>query len=144
MARKIVPAESEEEARHIADRFEPVLEKITGGYELRWRQEGGSDRALRYHLELFVPAQLNLKLDTRRGDVEVRSLRGNLTVDLSRGSLKVEDLGGNLEAKVSRASVEVDNVSGNVLVNGGGNEVFIRTVSGTISTSHRLSSPNFG
>ncbi len=131
VARKIVPADSEEEARHIADRFEPVLEKITGGYELRWRQAGGSDRGLRYHLELFVPAQLNLKLDTRRGDVEVRSLRGNLTVDLSRGSLKVEDLGGNLEAKISRASVEVDNVNGNVLVGGSGTEVFIRTVSGS-------------
>lgn len=131
VARKIVRADSEEEARHIADRFEPVLEKVTGGYELRWRQEGGSGRGLRYHLELFVPAQLNLKIATRRGDIEVKSLRGNLTVDLSRGALKVEDLGGNLEAKVSRASVEVDHVNGNVFVDGSGTEVFIRTVSGS-------------
>ncbi len=141
VARKIVRAENEETALKIADRYQPVLEKITGGYELRWRRESGSDRAPRYHIELFVPAKLNLDLTTRRGDIEVKNLEGNLEVDINRGNLRINDLAGNLQVKVRRAGVEVNHVRGDVVVEGSGNEVYLRTISGSASLKGEFFGP---
>ena len=131
VARKVVHAWDEEEAREIADRYEPVLEKVAGGYELRWRRGSGSSRAPRYDIELFVPAALNLSLDARDGDVTVKNLKGNLEVDIRGGDLTVDDLVGDLAAKLRSSSIRAEHVRGNANIEGSGGEVLLRTISGS-------------
>lgn len=130
IARRIVYAGSEDDARETAERFEPVLEEVSDGYEFRWRTHGGSLRSLRYDLQLFIPATMSLTISNRRGDVQVKNLQADLEATLRNGNLKVEDLRGNLQATVRSGSADINHVRGNVSVEGSGGEVIIRNVTG--------------
>lgn len=131
VGRKTVYARNREAAAGLAELFEPVLEKVKGGYKLRWRQEGGSDRTPEFDIELFVPATLNLVLESSRGDISASDLRGNLKIDLTRGSLTVSGLEGNLTASVHRRTrLDIENIHGNVTVEGRGRGIRVRSVSG--------------
>jgi DUF4097 and DUF4098 domain-containing protein YvlB len=81
-------------------------------------------------VEAQVPRRINLSVDTRRGDVDLKGIEGNVTVKAQRGDATLDDIKGDVVLDIRRADVSVSNITGSVRVESGGGEVEIRNVSG--------------
>ncbi|HSC77706.1 MAG TPA: DUF5668 domain-containing protein, partial [Candidatus Acidoferrales bacterium] len=127
---KTVCANSEPEARKLADSFKLSTDTGADGLRVRWSSEGDMPGFVSGDVEAQVPRRINLSVDTRRGDVDLKGIEGNVTVKAQRGDATLDDIKGDVVLDIRRADVSVSNITGSVRVESGGGEVEIRNVTG--------------
>ncbi|MCR9159168.1 MAG: DUF4097 family beta strand repeat-containing protein [Nannocystaceae bacterium] len=95
-------------------------------------------------LELSVPKDARLELDTRNGDVTVHDLRGEADISVVQGDIAVDGAPQHVEASTTsgdirvvgvRVDAELSTVSGDVQVSGMHGRLEVGTVSGDITVS---------
>lgn len=127
---KTVCGNSEEQARKLADSFKLSTDGTADGLQIRWTNEGDMPGFISADMDAKVPRRINLSVDTRRGDVDLKGIEGNVTVKAQRGDATLDDIKGDVVLDIRRADVSVSNITGSVRVESGGGEVEIRNVSG--------------
>lgn len=106
------------------------LEIVEQGDSYVVRPRSGSNRWVRFDVELRVPAKSAVSVRTGSGTVRIQGVEGNLTADVD-GSLEVRDAKGSLEAQVRDSSdVLVTGVAGDVRIDGSCDDIEIADVGG--------------
>ncbi len=128
---KTVCANYEPEARKLADAFKLSTETTADGLRVHWSKEGDMPGLISGDVQAQVPRRVNLSVDTRRGDVDLKGIEGNVTVKAQHGDATLDDIKGDVVLDIQRADVSISNITGSVRVESGGGEVEIRNVSGS-------------
>ena len=129
-SRKTVCANSEEEARKLADAFKLSTDSSSGNLRVRWNTEGSTPGFISADVEARVPRRVNLTAATEHGDVSVKGVEGNVELKTSHGDATVEGVKGDVSLDVRHTDIVVSDITGSVRVESGGGEVEIRNVTG--------------
>ncbi len=127
---KTVCANSEPEARKLADSFKLSTDTTANGLRVRWSKEGEIPGYISGDVEAQVPRRVNLTIATEHGDVNVNGIEGNLDLKTSHGDATVENVKGDVTLDVRHADILVSDITGSVRVESRGDEVEIRNVTG--------------
>src|SRR5205085_2399997 len=84
------------------------------------------------NLEIFLPANASLDLNTRRGSIVIRTRTGAVKASTMRGDITVQDVKGNAELSTRHGDVRVQNVTGDVRVDGHMGNAEISNVTGEV------------
>jgi DUF4097 and DUF4098 domain-containing protein YvlB len=137
MAKKVIRAESESEAKKLADGLKIEILEEGGRYQLRSNRrslpDGGSH--VRLDLVLRVPKATSAEITSERGDIVLDGLRGDQTLTARNGDVRVSSTEGLLRIHKTGGLTEVSGVKGNVELDGRGNDVEIANVAGTVTVS---------
>ncbi len=91
-------------------------------------------------LEVFLPRNLAVEVNTRRGDISVRNRVGDVKATTQHGDLSVGEITGAATLLLRSGSLRAEKVSGDVSVEGRGNDTDISDVGGAA----RLNGEFFG
>lgn len=137
IAKKIIRAENEADARKLSDDLKVEIIEEGGHYLLRSNRrslpEGGN--RLRLDLVLRVPKATSADLTAEHGDVTLEGLRGDETVTALHGDVRASAGEGLLRVHKTGGLTEVSQVKGNVELDGRGNDVEIADVAGTVTVN---------
>lgn len=147
---KSIRSISEEEARVLDGRLPAEIVREGRTYAVRI----GSHPQLRADMEVTIPRTTPLKLEVRRGnlqvsDVEVsspagvrrtsalpaespqaRETEGELSAEVDRGDVSLSGITGNVKLQIRRGSLSAENIKGNLEVEGRGGDIRVADVSG--------------
>ena len=88
---------------------------------------------LRIHLEVQLPAKMNLRIIDGSGPIDIMNLAGDLTLDDDSGAIRVRNITGRILIEDGSGDIEVEDVRGKVeIVDGSGNMV-VQYVSGDLT-----------
>lgn len=105
-ARVVARAETEEDARALADQVEirTDADRIeSDGPRRRSRRDGG----WWVGYELSVPADLDLRLETTNGGLHVTGIRAQLDLRTTNGGIELEDVGGDVRGRTTNGGLRV-------------------------------------
>lgn len=124
---------SEDEAKKSADDVQVKITPAGNGYQIE-SQTGGArhvDAAdVQTDLNILVPAQSPINVQTAHGDIKLASTIGAVVVSSQSGDLELHDVTGDVTATMDHGDTHMDSVKGNVRLDGHGGEVDISNVSG--------------
>ncbi len=83
-------------------------------------------------LEVEVPADAKLEVDTSGGSIDVESVRGELRLSTSGGSIHATEVGGAVFADTSGGAIEIENAGGDVRAESSGGGIRIRGAKGSV------------
>ena len=89
----------------------------------------------RYNLDLQLPSDVPLVLNTRHGDISVSQRGAGVEMTTDHGNLTAKDVKGNAVLSMHHGDANVSGVTGNVEVNGSGGDVTIADVGGTLTVN---------
>ncbi len=127
LVKKTVHAGDEGDAQKRAKQVNVVVRDAGGGYEVTTENQGGR---ISVDLEVHVPKQATITMETSRGAIQVSGIQGNVTVETRRGDVEVRDSGGDVSAQVTNGDVHIVGAKGNVKLSGRGGQVEIADVKG--------------
>ena len=115
------------DARQDGDKVE-LIARVTGhwGINLGW----GHNRRL--HIEVHMPQQGNLQVETGDGSVETAGLSGTLNVHTGDGSVKANSLEGTIDLHTSDGSITVDTLKGDIRLRTGDGSIEARELDGKV------------
>jgi DUF4097 and DUF4098 domain-containing protein YvlB len=132
---RITSAESEEE---IAARYDIDFLEEAGRAAVRVKHRGrswfGTHRD-RLHLEIRVPVETDLDLETSGGGIEVRGIVGRVDLETSGGRVEIEDITGEVDAHTSGGGMEAIDIEGDARLRTSGGRVSIDGVTGDLYAS---------
>lgn len=85
------------------------------------------------HLDVRVPAGLNLAVEDGTGDLRIENVRGDVYIDDGTGSMSLTRVGGNVEINDGTGSIAVTGVGGDIWIDDGTGGIDIRDVAGTVT-----------
>jgi putative adhesin len=91
---------------------------------------GGRGRDVR--VEVHMPKDGDLQVDTGDGSVEVTSLNGNVAVHTGDGSVKADALNGTIDLHTSDGSIAVDGLKGDMRLRTGDGSVQAHNIDGKV------------
>lgn len=146
----VAPQDDEAEARQALDYLDLKIEQVAGvvtitarnphvaGVRFVWEDERGLD----IRIEVRVPPQCNLDLQTKNGGITVGNLQGEMRAATEVGTIFFRNIDGSIDAKVSgtgdvvvsrcSGSVDLKTVAGNVRIGTVGGLARLETVNGNI------------
>ncbi len=89
----------------------------------------------RFNLDLQLPADVPLVLNTRHGNISANQRGAGVEMATERGSLTAKDVKGNATLSMHHGDANVSAVTGNVEINGSGGDVMVSDVGGTLSVN---------
>lgn len=107
--------------------------------------ETEADRSEDVHYRITVPGWMDIHVETRGSDVDVRgaggevgleTIRGNITLDGGRGFVSVGSVEGELTVQGAQGRVKAETVNGSVTVRNVKGEVTASTVNGGINLAN--------
>jgi hypothetical protein len=127
------------DSRQDGDKVE-LIARITGhwGISLGW---GHNSRKL--HIEVRMPQQGDLQIDTRDGSVKASGLSGtvdlhtgdgSITVDTLKGDIRLRTGDGGIEARDLDGKVEADSGDGHIRMTGRFEALNVKTGDGSVNT----------
>ena len=96
----------------------------------------------RFNLDLQLPPNVPLVLNTRRGDISVNQRGAGVEMSTERGSLTVKGVKGNATLNLHHGDTNVNGVTGNVDVNGSGGDITISDVGGALNVNGEYGGDN--
>lgn len=116
------------DTRQDGDKVE-LIAKVTGhwGVNFNW---GHNSKQL--HIEVRMPQQGDLQLDTGDGSVEASGLSGNLNVHTGDGSVKANSLDGTIDLHTNDGSITVDTLKGDIKLRTGDGSIEARDLDGKV------------
>jgi DUF4097 and DUF4098 domain-containing protein YvlB len=101
--------------------------RVTGHWAFSW---GHTSRNL--HIEVRMPRDADLQVETGDGSVETASIRGSVHVHTGDGSVKANSLSGNIDLHTSDGSIAVDNLKGDIRLRTGDGSIEARDLDGKV------------
>jgi len=95
-----------------------ITAKIRNGFHWGW---GGISRNLR--IEVYMPKDADLQVDTGDGSVETQYLAGNLGVHTGDGHIRVDGAKGSIQLRTGDGSIEAQGLDGRVEASSGDGHV---------------------
>ncbi|MFQ5723388.1 MAG: DUF4097 domain-containing protein [Terriglobia bacterium] len=144
---------SRETTQRLLNNYQLSLRRVRGGSAYLGGEFRSGRRASRLQsvvLEIQVPLEFNLDVETGAGNVEVERLQGELRVataageirtgeilgpvraETAGGNIDLGDLGGDLVARTAGGCVRVGNVQGTALLESGGGHIITGRIEGEV------------
>jgi DUF4097 and DUF4098 domain-containing protein YvlB len=116
------------DARQNGDSVELVA-RITGhwGMNFSW---GNNSRRL--HIEVRMPREGDLNVNTGDGSVQVDTVNGTVNVHTGDGSVHANSLNGSIDLHTSDGSITVDNLKGDIKLRTGDGSIEARDLDGKV------------
>lgn len=92
-----------------------------------WTKGGG------LKLEIEVPSDTRVDVDTAGGAIEVASIDRDVRLDTSGGGIRARHVGGNVDADTSGGGIEIEDVDGDVVADTSGGGIDVRRVRGSVN-----------
>jgi hypothetical protein len=126
------------DSRQDGDKVELVA-RITGhwGIGFNW---GHNSRRL--HIEVRMPRDADLQVETGDGAVEAESINGNVNIHTGDGSVKANSLNGSIDLHTSDGSINVDALKGDIRLRTGDGKVEADSGDGHIRLAGRFEALN--
>ncbi len=106
--------------------------KVTIRFRPKWGWFGGWSKE-NVHVNVRVPSQFNLELETAGGDIEIAgSLTGDVKGQTSGGDIRVADVTGMVEMKTSGGDIQTKKIGGNAVLKTSGGDIRVGVVSGDV------------
>jgi hypothetical protein len=99
--------------------------RIMGHWGFSW---GGNSRRL--HIEVKMPKDADLQVETGDGAVEAWGINGNVGVHTGDGSVKANTLSGNIDLHTNDGSITVDSLKGDIRLRTGDGSIEARDLDG--------------
>jgi hypothetical protein len=99
--------------------------RITGHWGFSW---GGNSRRL--HIEVKMPKDADLHVETGDGAVEAWGINGNVAVHTGDGSVKANTLNGIIDLHTNDGSITVDTLKGDIKLRTGDGSIEARDLDG--------------
>ena len=115
------------DTRQDGDRVE-LIARVTG----HWGINFGRGHNRRLHIEVRMPQQGDLQVDTGDGPVETSGLSGNLNVHTGVGSVKANSLDGTIALHTSDGGITVDTLKGDIKLRTGDGSIEARNLDGKV------------
>jgi hypothetical protein len=116
------------DSRQDGDKVELVA-RITGhwGIGFNW---GHNSRRL--HIEVRMPRDADLQVETGDGAVEAESINGKVNIHTGDGSVKANSLNGNIDLHTSDGSINVDALKGDIRLRTGDGSIEAHNLDGKV------------
>jgi hypothetical protein len=112
------------DTRQDGDKVE-LTARITGHWGFSW---GGNSRRL--HIEVRMPKDADLQVETGDGSVETSGINGNVGVHTGDGSVKANTLSGTIDLHTNDGSITVDTLKGDMRLRTGDGSIEARDLDG--------------
>jgi DUF4097 and DUF4098 domain-containing protein YvlB len=103
---------------------------VAGHWGISW---GHNSRTLR--IEVHMPQNADLQVQTGDGSVETEELAGNLNIHTGDGSVKSHTVKGNLDIYTGDGSITVDGAKGDIRLRTGDGHIEARGLDGTLEAT---------
>ena len=164
---KRIRGRSQEEADRLFNLADVDVEREDGGIKIsvRYPDQSKSDRnviallmqryeALSVDVNVMVPAELDVKIITASGDVQLASVLGaseitaasgnveatgvgKLRIDVSSGDLTVSGVAGNAFLSSASGDIEAHHVSGDAAVRSASGDITLSEIGGDLTSEHK-------
>lgn len=114
------------DARQDGDKVE-LTARVTGHWGISW---GSNSRKL--HIEVRMPRDADLAVDTGDGSVQADSINGNVYVHTGDGSVRASALTGNIDLHTNDGSINVDSLKGDIRLHSGDGSIEARNLDGKV------------
>lgn len=114
------------DTRQDGDKVELVA-RVTGHWGINW---GHNSRRL--HIEVRMPREGDLQVDTGDGSVETSAISGTVNVHTGDGSVKANSLTGTIDLHTSDGSITVDTLKGDIRLRTGDGSIEARDLDGKV------------
>lgn len=142
---KRVTAGNQNEANDMAEKTKPIISGTPDSLSVSANTNGSGPRAgvmgphgVRTHLEIFLPKNVGVDLNTRHGDLKVRTREGTVRISTQHGDVDVEEITGNVSINMRHGDLRAQNISGNVDLDGSVGDLDIGTVSGSVHATSEV------
>ncbi|HEX2663486.1 MAG TPA: DUF4097 family beta strand repeat-containing protein [Candidatus Acidoferrum sp.] len=115
------------DARQDGDKVE-LIARVMG----HWGINFGWGHNRRLHIEVRMPQQGDLQVETGDGSVETSGLSGTLNVHTGDGSVKANSLEGTIDLHTNDGSITVDNLKGNIRLRTGDGSIEAHELDGKV------------
>lgn len=93
-----------------------------------WRIFGGG----RTRVEIRVPEEYSLDLETGGGSIEIEGIRGSILAHTSGGRIEVDEVEGPLDIHTSGGTIQIEEVLGDVRARTSGGKIRVSDVTGAL------------
>ena len=114
------------DAHQDGDKVE-LTARVTGHWGLSW---GGNSRRL--HIEVRMPREADLQVETGDGSVQAESINGTVNVHTGDGSVKANSLSGMIDLHTNDGSITVENLKGDMRLRTGDGSIEARDLDGKV------------
>lgn len=114
------------DARQVGDKVELVA-RITGHWGISF---GHNTRRL--HIEVRMPREADLQVETGDGSVQLESINGSVNVHTGDGSVKANSLNGTIDLHTNDGSITVENLKGDMRLRTGDGSIEARELDGKV------------
>jgi len=128
--RKRIRAEKQSEADSYNEKTKPQLTINDKIVTLDANTQGAGDKGVSADLDVFVPRNVELVIDARRGDVNITGITGNASVNHQRGEVNISEHTGNATLDLSGGSARMQHIKGDVTIQGKADVVSVEDIDG--------------
>jgi DUF4097 and DUF4098 domain-containing protein YvlB len=114
------------DSRQDGDKVE-LTARIAGHWGWSW---GRNQRGL--HIEVRMPREADLQVETGDGSVQADSINGNVLVHSGDGSVKANSLNGTIDLHTNDGSITVDSLKGEIRLRTGDGSIEARDLDGKV------------
>jgi hypothetical protein len=115
------------DSRQDGDKVELVA-RVTG----HWGFSFGGHNSRGLHIEVRMPREADLQVETGDGSVQVESIHGAVNVHTSDGSVKASSLTGTIDLHTNDGSISVENLKGDMRLRTGDGSIEARDLDGKV------------
>jgi hypothetical protein len=121
---------SEKAAQERLSALQIALDHSGQEYLVHTTGPGAGDDSVRVDLDVELPKQTPLDVQTEMGDVMISGIAANVNAETGGGDLDVHDSQGDVIVTVSDGDTHVSDIKGSATLNGRGNDVDVNDISG--------------
>jgi len=114
------------DSRQDGDKVE-LTARMTGHWGFSW---GNNSRRL--HIEVRMPRDADLQVETGDGSVQADSINGTVNVHTGDGSVKANSLSGTIDLHTSDGSITVDGLKGDIRLRTGDGSIEAHDIDGRV------------
>src|ERR1700694_3782863 len=114
------------DSRQDGDKVE-LMARVTGHWGFSF---GHNSRHL--HIEVRMPREADLQVETGDGSVQAESINGTVTVHTGDGSVKAKSLNGAIDLHTSDGSITVENLKGDMRLRTGDGSIEAHDLDGKV------------
>lgn len=127
-----------EAASELEQRWKVTTEGDTLILELEEQRDWLSDIHIGFnfkdpYLNLSIPKNLAVEIDTSDGAVEAADLQAGITIETSNGTMDIHDIAGGVDAHTSNGSLAVKNIEGEVELVSSNGAITLENINGPLT-----------
>ncbi|MFC2169586.1 hypothetical protein ACFLRM_03325 [Acidobacteriota bacterium] len=134
--KKTIRSKDEEEAKEVSDKLKMVIDKNGDLLKISTTREKFKRKRFRTDFKIFLPANMDIKVDNSYGLVEVSRV-GNTNINNPHGETIVSDINGELIIQNSYENIDVKRIETDCRIDNKHASVHINDVKGNTTIFHK-------